>query len=294
MRFDASDDAVTLAVGCKVNLSLQITGRRMDGYHTLESIFWPLAFPSDTLIVTRASHSGIRFSCDDPTLTTPDNIVIKTYNAFVQQTSFNPGLSVFLQKNIPYGAGLGGGSADAAALLLCLNDMAISENLSGLPFEALVQLGARLGADVPFFLHNTPCAVRGIGEIIEPLQSVMIQRLSGIHLVLTCPRIHVATAWAFAAWDEKYLADTLTNGDERDSSPHVRGVCIQNDLCKVVFDAYPKLEKTYVLLQSFGADVVSMSGSGASIFGLFESAISAEKAVRFFHDSGESVFHHVL
>jgi 4-diphosphocytidyl-2C-methyl-D-erythritol kinase len=294
MSPEVSDSPATLAVGCKVNLLLRITGRRADGYHTLESIFWPLASPSDTLTVTRASHTGIQFSCNDPALATQDNIVVKAYNAFAKTTSFSPGLSVSLQKNIPYGAGLGGGSADAATLLLHLNTMAASEGSPGLSPEALGLLGARLGADVPFFLHNTPCMVRGIGESIEPLPCLVAQRLSGIHLVLVCPRVHVATAWAFAAWDEKYLADALTNGNEKDSSPHVRGVCIRNDLCRVVFDAYPGLGKIYVLLQNFGAEAASMSGSGASVFGLFECAASAEKAVHFFHDTGESVFHHIL
>ena len=294
MPSDIAGNPVALAVGCKVNLSLRITGRRADGYHSLESIFWPLASPADRLTVARSASPGIQFSCDDPALAAQENIVVKAYHAYAKATSFAPSLTVFLEKKIPYGAGLGGGSADAAALLLHLNDIARAENLPGLSPEALGQLGARLGADVPFFLHNAPCMVSGIGEIIKPLPPSVVQSLSGINLVLVCPKIHVATAWAFAAWDKKSLSDALTNGDEKDTSPLVHGVCIHNDLQRVVFDAHPDLEKMSVLLQSFGAEAASMSGSGASIFGLFHDAVSAEKAVCFFQDMGESVFHHII
>jgi len=289
--------ADTLAAGCKVNLSLKVTGRREDGYHTLESLFWPLALPCDRLHVSREpyeSHSGLRFSCDDPALATPGNILVKAYDAFARATAFSPALSVFLEKSIPYGAGLGGGSSDAAALLLYLNDLAEKEGDCALNGAELTQLGARLGADVPFFLRNDPALVRGIGDILEPVPDAVRKGLAGLHLVLVCPRVHVATAWAFRAWDEKHPTGSLTNGDEQDTSPLVQGVCIQNDLCGVVFETYPELRKTLVRLYEFGADAASMSGTGASLFGLFSSPESALNAVRFFHDSGERVFHHTM
>ena len=250
MPIEATLPPVTLVAGCKINLSLEITGRREDGYHFLESVFWPLRYPVDTLHVTCTSQDGIRLECSDPALETSDNILIKAYNAFSEATSFSPGLSVFLQKNIPYGAGLGGGSSDAAALLLYCNRLAQTENAPSLSAEKLSQLGARLGADVPFFLHNVPCLIRGIGDIIEPLPSRVVCSFSGLHLVLVCPKIHVATAWAFSAWDKKDHSDTLTNRHEKDSSPLVHGVRIRNDLCRTVFDHYPELKKDLSILQN--------------------------------------------
>lgn len=287
----------TLAAGCKVNLSLKVTGRREDGYHTLESLFWPLTSPCDQLHVSHdfhESHGGLRFSCDDPALETPENILVKAYDVFARATAFSPSLSVFLEKSIPCGAGLGGGSSDAAALLLYLNDLVKKEGGRPLSGTELAQLGAELGADVPFFLRNEPSLVRGIGDILEPVPDAAREGLAGLHLVLACPRIHVATAWAFRTWDEKHPAGSLTNEDGQDSSPLVQGVCIQNDLCGVVFETYPELRKTLERLYEFGADAASMSGSGASIFGLFSNSNRAADAVRFFHDNGERVFHHTL
>lgn len=291
---EAKTASLLLVSGCKVNLSLRITGRREDGYHTLESVFWPMPSPCDTLTVTRSAKEGLCFSCSDKTLDLPDNLVVKAYNAFAAATSFAPGLSVFLDKHIPYGAGLGGGSSNAAALLVYLNQLARNEGAPCLDAAALGKLGARLGADVPFFFQNIPCLVRGIGEILEPLPPDAAHRLSGLHLVLVCPKVHVATAWAFSAWDKKHTADNLTNGVEKDSSPLVRGIRIQNDLSHVVFERYPELKKTLALLHNFGADAASMSGTGASLFGLYSDADNAGKAARFFLDTGELVFHHIL
>lgn len=293
MRFDGVSEEV-LTAGCKVNLFLRITGRREDGYHTLESLFWPLASPCDTLRVARAAGAGLRFACDDPALETPGNIVVKAYSAFARATGFAPGLDVFLQKGIPYGAGLGGGSSDAATLLLHINTLAEAEKKT-LSLAELGGLGAGLGADVPFFLHNRPAMVRGIGERIEPLPSGnVVPSLSGLHLVLVCPRIHVATAWAFNAWDGKHFFGNLTNGNGKDSSPLVRGIRIGNDLCDVVFAQHPELRQHLASLESFAPLAASMSGSGSSLFGLFAGKAEAEMAIRHFHDSGERVFHHIL
>lgn len=285
---------VTLRAGCKVNLSLRVTGRRNDGYHDLDSVFWPLPEPADTLRVTRVSGSGLSFSCNDPTLETPGNIVVKAYTAFVGATSLAPGLSVYLEKNIPAGAGLGGGSSDAAALLLYLNGLAAREGASALDPAALVRLGAKLGADVPFFFRNEPSHVTGIGDILTPLPAGTVERFTGLHLVLVCPKIHVSTAWAFGAWDEKHQGNRLTNGGAEDSSPLVCGVPIRNDLCEVVFDRFPELGKTLVRMNGLGADTASMSGSGSSLFGLFRSQSDAEHATRFFLENGEVAFHHIL
>lgn len=285
---------VILRAGCKVNLSLRVTGRRDDGYHDLDSVFWPFPEPADTLRVTHVSGSGLSFSCSDPALETPGNIVVKAYTAFAGATSFAPGLAVYLEKNIPSGAGLGGGSSDAAALLVYLNGLAAQEGASSLTPAALVKLGAKLGADVPFFFRNEPAHVSGIGDILTPLSAGTAKRYTGLHLVLVCPRIHVSTAWAFGAWDEKHQANGLTNGGAEDTSPLVCGVSVRNDLCEVVFDRFPELGKTLARMNGMGADIASMSGSGSSLFGLFRARSDAENATRFFRENGEVAFHHIL
>jgi len=198
---------------------------------------------------------------------------------------------VFLEKNIPYGAGLGGGSSDAAALLSRLNDDAREEGAACLGDAELNALAAGLGADVPFFLVNRPSLAGGIGDVLEPVENP----LAGLHLILVCPGIHVATGPVFAAWDaknrEKHAVDALTNRDWEDTSPLVRGVYIKNDLARIVFEIHPELRKIVASLYACDAIAASMSGSGSSLFGLFAEKSDAEKAERFFLDAGERVFY---
>lgn len=286
----------TFRAGCKVNLYLRLTGVREDGYHTLESLFLPLDTPFDTITITPTTASGGRgfsFDCSDTALAS-GNILEKTYNAFTNATAFAPDINIYLKKNIPYGAGLGGGSSDAAVLLRYLNDSARACGATCLAAAELVALAAKLGADVPFFLSGTPSLVKGIGEIIEPVSNPV----SGMHLVLVCPKIHVQTAWAFRAWDEKNMekhqANNLTNKGENDTEPLVCGICIQNDLASVVFEEHPELREVVAVLYSHGADAAAMSGSGSSLFGLFSDELDAKNAESFFQSKGERVFRHIL
>ncbi|MDL2209966.1 4-(cytidine 5'-diphospho)-2-C-methyl-D-erythritol kinase [Desulfovibrio sp. OttesenSCG-928-O18] len=293
MRPNGSGPA-RLFAGCKINLFLRITGRLANGYHTLESFFLPLEDPVDTITITRKPESGIDFSCTDASLEQADNIMVKAYKAYAAKTGHAPGLHVSLDKRIPYGAGLGGGSSDAAALLAYLNNDALTEGAGGLDEAGLNALAATLGADVPFFLVNRPALVRGIGEIIEPTANP----LAGLHLVLVCPKVHVATGPAFAAWDakngQKHAADALTNRDWEDTSPLVRGIRVQNDLARIVFEIHPELQKIVASLYKCNAAAASMSGSGSSLFGIFCKKSDAENAERLFLDAGERVFYRSL
>lgn len=284
----------TLIAGCKVNLSLRITSRRDDGYHTLESLFLPLPFPRDVITIAGAPDSdGFSLSCDDPALESADNLLSKAYTAYADKTGFAPRLRVFLQKNIPHGAGLGGGSSDAAAFLLYLDSLARESGASALSREALRELALSLGADVPFFLLNRPAKATGIGDILEEVDNPV----TGMHLVLVCPDIRVSTPWAFAAWDKKNpenLKSALTSLREQDSSPLVQGVSVQNDLQDVVFERHPRLRHITDLLYAHNAAAATMSGSGASLFGLFESVTDAAAAAGRLRSGGERVFVHRL
>ncbi|MDE7065926.1 MAG: 4-(cytidine 5'-diphospho)-2-C-methyl-D-erythritol kinase, partial [Desulfovibrionaceae bacterium] len=181
-----------LHAGCKINLGLHITGVRADGYHELDSLFYPLPEPHDTLHIRENAVPGLTLECSRTDIDPRRNTVTRAYAAFSAATDFSPALQVVLEKGIPQGAGLGGGSADAGALLRALNAWAPVP----LREAELVNVAAAVGADVPFFLYNRPCRVRGIGERMTPCEP----DLSGLHLLLLCPDVHISTPWAYAAW----------------------------------------------------------------------------------------------
>ena len=281
----------TLSAGCKVNLSLRITGVRPDGYHTLDSLFWPLSEPFDTLHLEAAAMPGIDVRCATPGIDLTHNTLTRAYAAFAARTGFAPGLRIRLEKGIPHGAGLGGGSADAAVLLCWLNEYAPEP----LPEAALVETAASVGADVPFFCLNTPCRVQGIGERLTPCEA---PALRGLHLVLVCPDIQVNTAWAYAAWDaahkENFCAQDLTT-----HSPEAKHIdsCMtrcHNDFESVVFAAHPALRSIKEALLRHGAAAAVMSGSGASLVGLFRAASEAGSAADMLRQQGMRTHESVL
>jgi 4-diphosphocytidyl-2-C-methyl-D-erythritol kinase len=292
----------TRRIGCKINLWLRVTGRLASGYHSLDSFFLPLAEPYDTLNIFQGSgKTGFTLTSSLPELTEIKTSLHKAYAAFAAETGFAPPLALHLEKGIPLGAGLGGGSADAAAILLYLNRLAASAEKSLTP-EALCELASGIGADVPFFLYNTPARVSGIGEIISPEKNPF----SGAFLLLLCPGIHVSTAWAFQALDAK-ASGAADNGQNKQSAHHnlttnagayrntfVHGESLQNDLEPVVFEQYPELARLRAQLASLGAFAARMSGSGSSLFGLFAREEAAAVAAQTLSDEGYRVFRHIL
>ncbi|MBR5050954.1 MAG: 4-(cytidine 5'-diphospho)-2-C-methyl-D-erythritol kinase, partial [Desulfovibrio sp.] len=196
------------------------------------------------------------------------------------------GLRVELKKGIPWGAGLGGGSSDAACLLRLLQTLAAGR----VDEAALLAIAARVGADVPFFLQDAPMRVTGIGDVLEPVRL----DLPGRELVLVTPKLTVSTPWAYQTWD-KLCADkmggqdagaggsekALTKSgaeDKHSSLSGSRGFTARNDLELAVFPSYPEIAEAKDRLLSLGAAVASMSGSGSSVFGLFQHAAGAERA----------------
>lgn len=289
---------VEIRTGCKINLGLRITGVLPNGYHTLDSVFYPLAEPFDVLIPEREEGTGICVRCDAPGIDPEHNTLTKAYAAFaalLPEPAACPAVRLTLRKGIPHGAGLGGGSSDAAALLLWLNSCLEQP----LPQSELEQAALRVGADVPFFLHNRPRRVTGIGEVLSPVEV----DLPGWWLVLVCPPVTVATPWAYRAYDDFMVAAEkagdkgLTNPKSKDNETLlVMGkhagtgtafrittdnvLHIRNDLEPVVVREYPQLETIRQHLLLSGAACARMSGSGSSMFGLFSARHAAEAAVQ--------------
>jgi len=267
----------TIRTGGKINLFLFITGRRENGYHELATLFVRLPEPQDTLIFRPSSHGeGVQVHCDVPGIDPASNTLTKAWRLYAEATGFAPALNVELIKGIPHGAGLGGGSADGAEVLAWLQRHAPEPLCS----EKLNEIAARVGADVPFFLQEGPCLAEGIGDKLTPFDP----GLNGRYGLLLCPGVHVDTAWAYAAWDAERASFPLTEKTKADK--YNRSSCQtfygRNDFETVVFGAHPVLSALKEQLLQCGADIAGMSGSGSSLFGLFQSRELAVRAVEHF------------
>ena len=278
-----------ITAGCKVNLYLDIVGVREDGYHEIESLFYPLPAPCDVLTVTEGGE-GLRLTCSDPALAAGQNILTRAWEGFAAATGFAPGLDLHLQKGIPMGAGLGGGSSDAAALLRWLNERAGAKAMSR---DELAALALTLGADVPFFLQAGPAWVTGIGERLEPVP----MDLGEYVILVVCPGVHVNTAWAYRRYDEM-LAEGLVRPRKEltlNFSP-IKNLCftkppeLWNAFEKVVFQEFPELYGIKELILECFADACVMSGSGSSFVALFSSSGAATRCARKLQGLGHACY----
>ena len=266
----------------KINLFLFITGRLPNGYHELETLFVPLPGPADTLVFRSSGReSGLRVCCDTPGIDSGRNTLTRAYALYAEASGFAPAVDVELVNGIPHGAGLGGGSADGAAVLLWLQRHAPQP----LPEEKMTALAARVGADVPFFLKGRPCLAEGIGEKLSEVES----GVEGMSCVLVCPHVHVDTAWAYAAWDAEMMSFSLTEKTKADKNNRssYQSFYGKNDFEPVVFAAHPELAALKMQLLREGADIAGMSGSGSALFGLFRNPERAAQAVRTLRERGE-------
>ncbi len=287
-----------LVSGCKINLYLRITGRMPNGYHTLESLFFPLPLPCDRILAEiRPDRPGcFELRCGALGIDPADNTLAKAYRVYGDALrgkgrSFElPGLEVELVKGVPHGAGLGGGSADAARLLHLLQELAGSE---GLEEGELNAVAARVGADVPFFLLNVPALASGIGEKLAPVANP----LPGRHLLLACPDVRVNTAWAYAEWDKRQAEagsgpenSRLTSSSAQAKNPLSGGLQFFNSFEPVVFAAYPELARIKSLILEARAEGALMSGSGSSLFGVFKERSAAERLGSVLERQGLTVY----
>lgn len=274
-----------LQAGCKVNLFLHILGRRSDGLHELQSLFYPLPSPKDRIFISEAAPgAGLDLSCSDPGLQSGQNILARTYELYADQTGLRPDLKVYLEKNIPQGAGLGGGSSDAASFLLYLDKFSkIGGKQSAADLRALA---SQLGADVSFFLQNSPAWVEGFGQRVTPVDV----DLKGLRLLVVCPGIHISTKEAYSLWDNQQAkihpqpvqAWALTSNKRGyNNLLPVKGRLLWNSFEQILFDRYPDLQYIKTNLLAHGAAAAVLSGSGSALLGLFRSN-NALQSVRAF------------
>jgi 4-diphosphocytidyl-2-C-methyl-D-erythritol kinase len=264
---------------CKVNLLLNILGRRPDGFHALETLFHPVRF-CDRLTFSR-SAAEVKLTCSDPGLPLDaGNLVHRAATGFLSAAEIRTGVRIHLEKRIPLAAGLGGGSGNAATTLLALNE------LFGLPLPAtkLAELAATLGSDVNFFLQDKPALATGRGEIIESLD--YFPALQGAAFFLVHPGFGISTPWAYqnlarfpaaqigAPGRARKLIELLQAGDLTRASRE-----FYNALEAPALDKYPILAVYQEFLRAHGAAATLMSGSGSTTFALFREPGAAEAVV---------------
>jgi 4-diphosphocytidyl-2-C-methyl-D-erythritol kinase len=252
----------------KINLFLRITGRRADGYHELDSLFAPIGiFDRLALDLRPAASSSVALRCNWPELSPlSENLAARAAIEFMREFELDLAVAIDLAKSIPAGAGLGGGSSDAAAVLRGMAHLCRIDDST-----RLHQIALRLGADVSFFIHPAPARIGGIGERIEFLAD-----FPAYHLVIAVPPINVSTAAVF-----KNLARDGWSG--RASEKSVRALLdgvvapesLHNDLAPIAIAQYPEIARLNRALERSGACGASMSGSGGAVFGVFRSAADA-------------------
>jgi 4-diphosphocytidyl-2-C-methyl-D-erythritol kinase len=238
----------------KINLSFRIKGRREDGFHEIETLMAPISL-SDRLTIERGKTTGgIQFSCDDSSLSNgEDNLVFQAARLFQKATKIGAGVEVALEKKIPHGAGLGGGSSDAASTLLGLNELFETH----LEPRDLIELAAQIGSDVPFFILGSAATCRGRGDIVEPATLP-----ASFNLLLVKPDFGAPTPWAYERWKNSRELLSVNYASQKFS-----GVRFVNDLERPVFEKFVLLGylKTWLRLQpEVGAAL--LSGSGSTVF----------------------------
>ena len=244
---------------CKINIGLYITGKRPDGYHNLETFFFPIPL-YDVLELIDASETGITVIGQDIPGLPQNNIIIKAWNLLKADFPALPPVHFYLLKNIPAGAGLGAGSANGAYALMALNE----KFELGLSQQQLMNYGLQLGSDCPFFILNKPSLARGRGEVFSDLET----DLTGYKIVIVNPGIHISTPWAFAHIQPRPAAANLATATGKPVADWKK--LIHNDFETVVFAAHPEIKAIKESLYDAGAIFSLMSGSGSTVYGLFE------------------------
>lgn len=257
--------AIQLKAPCKVNYRLDVLRRRPDGYHDLRMIMQRVDL-CDTITLGLSDMPGVRVACGSAGVPDgPDNIAWRAADALLQRSDRRSGIDIVIDKKIPVAAGLGGGSSDAATVLMGVNNLLHL----GLSEQELMAIGVTLGADVPFFIFERTALAEGIGELLTPLDTV-----PPAWIVLVNPRVPVSTAWVYQNLE-------LTNRPPvpilSRSFGTVHDLCavLANDLEAVTIARYPIIREIKERLLHEGAAGSLMSGSGPTVFGVFEDEAAA-------------------
>jgi len=247
----------------KINLSLKILGRRTDGFHELDTLIAPISL-YDAIGIDQRPEKGIKFCCDDPSVPQgDDNLVVRAAKTFFETTKIEPAVSVELKKKIPHGAGLGGGSSDAASVLLALNDLFETK----LSREALAEIAEPLGSDVPFFLFQSAAICKGHGEMVIP-----VKLQSQFSILLLKPAFAVSTAWAYSRWQHSREIPGI-----RYEAQEFAGQTFANDLERPVFEKFVFLAQFKIwLLSQSEVGAALMSGSGSTMFAVMRENADAD------------------
>ena len=252
---------------CKINLGLRITQKRADGFHALETVFFPISIKDaiEIIIEPETSAAPITFTSSglaingDPS----DNLCFKAYEILKKDYPTIPNIKMHLHKTIPMGAGLGGGSSDGAFTLVALNQLFNLE----IPEQALLDYALQLGSDCPFFIINTPAFATGRGEILKPINL----NLDGYSIVIVNPGIAISTKLAFSLITPKVpdtnmeaiICEPVTSWKEK----------LINDFEQPIFNSFPELANIKETLYQKGAVYASMTGTGSTVYGIFPTSM---------------------
>jgi 4-diphosphocytidyl-2-C-methyl-D-erythritol kinase len=271
---------IRLLAPAKVNLTLEVLGKRPDGYHDIESLVQKVSL-YDRITIREVPESGVHLTCSDPAVGSgPDNLVYQAARLFMDATGRSGnGVAIDLEKQIPHGAGLGGGSSDAASVIMGLNSL---WDLS-LPLEEQERIAVQIGSDVPLFLHPSPSLISGRGEVVTPAPA----RIRACFLIVF-PGFSVSTQWAYSNFrltkdhltkdHGKYTLSGLQKAGEGELPPNRWQDFLVNDLETAVRKKHPEIGRCIEDLLLLGAGASQMSGSGSAVFGLFEDRLTAQKA----------------
>ena len=259
---------IVLQAPAKINYRLDVLSRRPDGYHELRMIMQRVNL-CDEVSLTLSEDPGIRVFCGKEGV--PDvegNIAWKAAKRLLSLSEYSAGIDIEIVKNIPVAAGLGGGSSDCASVLMGLNEL-LSLSLSR---ERLMEIAVKLGADVPFFLYEHTAIAEGIGEILTP-----VSRVPESWILLVNPNVPVSTAWVYKNLQLTRQVGVATLPDSFENVEQLVGI-LHNDLESVTIPEFPVIEEIKSLMIELGAAGSLMSGSGPTVFGIFEDIGQAVKA----------------
>lgn len=256
---------------CKINLGLFVTSKRNDGFHNIESVFYPLGWNDSIEVEKNEAAPGKCKLVEYSATAAPDpeqNLCVKAYRLLDEKYSLPP-VNLHIYKTIPMGAGLGGGSSDGSHTLKLLNNF-FKLNIAN---DTLLEMAAKLGSDCPFFIENKPMLVKGRGEVLNPIDL----DLGRYYFLVVHPQLHVSTAEAYSMIQPGEMQFDLANKITLHEVSEWKNF-VHNDFEKPVFAKFPVIAEIKNGMYANGALFASMSGSGSAVYGIFEDAGKAEKA----------------